>query len=68
MGEILPQEITEDIIRVFAIAKGGFYINRSTQQKFFNRIILKTPMVMDYSLKTSHSMQCTSIFDYLKKY
>ncbi|WED43373.1 Dot/Icm T4SS effector Ceg17 [Legionella cardiaca] len=67
-GEVLPQEITEDIIRVTAISEGGFYEKRSTQQKILQAGNLVNSSGLGLFIQNQAFNAMYVIFDYLQKY
>ncbi|WP_133135357.1 Dot/Icm T4SS effector Ceg17 [Legionella rowbothamii] len=67
-GEILPQGITEEIIRVSAIAEGGFYEKRKTQQQILQSGYLKNTNGLGLFMQNQAFNAMYVIFDYLQKY
>ncbi|STX28516.1 Uncharacterised protein [Legionella beliardensis] len=67
-GEILPQEVTEDIIRVSAIAEGGFYEKRPAQQKILQAGNLTNSRGLGLFIQNQAFNAMYVIFDYLQKY
>ncbi|MFC7781059.1 Dot/Icm T4SS effector Ceg17 [Legionella taurinensis] len=67
-GDILPQEITEDIIRVSALAEGGFYEKRPTQQKLLQSGNLVNSSGLGLFIQNQAFNAMYVIFDYLQQY
>ena len=67
-GEILPQGITEEIIRVSAIAEGGFYEKRKTQQQILQSGYLKNTNGLGLFMQNQAFNAMYVIFDYLQQY
>ncbi|STX43980.1 Uncharacterised protein [Legionella donaldsonii] len=67
-GEVLPQEITEDIIRVTAISEGGFYEKRPAQQKILQAGNLVNSSGLGLFIQNQAFNAMYVIFDYLQKY
>ncbi|HAT8859837.1 TPA: hypothetical protein JBE16_13095 [Legionella pneumophila subsp. pneumophila] len=67
-GEVLPQEVTEDIIRVSAIAEGGFYEKRPTQQKILQSGNLMNSSGLGLFTQNQAFNAMYVIFDYLQRY
>ncbi|CEK09921.1 hypothetical protein [Legionella hackeliae] len=67
-GELLPQEITEDIIRVTAISEGGFYEKRPAQQKILQAGNLVNSSGLGLFIQNQAFNAMYVIFDYLQKY
>lgn len=67
-GDVLPQEVTEDIIRVSAIAEGGFYEKRPTQQKILQSGNLMNSSGLGLFTQNQAFNAMYVIFDYLQRY
>ncbi|WP_058535240.1 Dot/Icm T4SS effector Ceg17 [Legionella saoudiensis] len=67
-GEILPQGITEEIIRVSAIAEGGFYEKSKRQQQILQSGYLKNTNGLGLFRQNQAFNAMYVIFDYLQKY
>ncbi|AHE67067.1 Dot/Icm T4SS effector Ceg17 [Legionella oakridgensis] len=67
-GEILPQDITEDIIRVTAISKGGFYERTKAQQAILQAGRLSNTSGLGLFVQNQAFNAMYAIFDYLQKY
>lgn len=67
-GDILPQEITEDIIRVSAISEGGFYEKRPAQQKLLQSGNLVNSSGLGLFIQNQAFNAMYVIFDYLQQY
>ncbi|HIF0368328.1 TPA: Dot/Icm T4SS effector Ceg17 [Legionella pneumophila] len=67
-GEVLPQEVTEDIIRVSAIDEGGFYEKRPTQQKILQSGNLMNSSGLGLFTQNQAFNAMYVIFDYLQRY
>lgn len=67
-GEVLPKEVTEDIIRVSAIAEGGFYEKRPTQQKILQSGNLMNSSGLGLFTQNQAFNAMYVIFDYLQRY
>lgn len=67
-GQILPQFITEDIIRVAAIAKGGFYEKTPGQQKILQSGNLKNTTGLGLFTQNQAFNAMYAIFDFLEQF
>lgn len=67
-GDVLPQGITEEIVRVSAIAKGGFYERSKTQQQILQAGFLKNTNGLGLFMQNQAFNAMYVIFDYLQKY
>ncbi len=67
-GHTMPHSITEDIIRVTAIAKGGFYEKRPTQQKILQGGGLLNSSGLGLFTQNQAFNAMYGIFDFLQRY
>ncbi|WP_207384164.1 Dot/Icm T4SS effector Ceg17 [Legionella nagasakiensis] len=67
-GEILPQDITEDIIRVTAISKGEFYKRTKAQQAILQAGRLSNTSGLGLFIQNQAFNAMYHIFDHLQKY